>query len=358
MRRKMWAIPDRLFDILAGKPLELQAEVLTKVRAYNHYWDDNRSEDGFDFAMSAAAMKEFFRIYDDLLEANKKYFAKCEILAQNATAGIKKKQEKSVRRKKSQEYYENHREAINSKRRRKYSSDKKRSDEKQNCLTKTTDESTQTKAGQALSRNSANAHKIIGLNNNPSLRSELLLERGYGGKPSYPQSSVDKQETVPANGLPGNEAVQTEDSAAVCSKAVSPAGSGSIAGGSKDDGNEAMRQSGNQAVSGGKMPPGSARNDCADAAEPGPKDWHLLSAPHPPKDGEVLIRKDFKIDFEDRIFAPYKRADKFLRQGVTEWLVKNKLGCSVEKKWICRQIVNFAQRQGKFQTLLGVEDDE
>ena len=365
VRRKMWAIPDRLFDNLADKPFEVQAEVLAKVRAYNHWWDDNHREDGFDFTMSAAAMAEFFRVYDDLLEANTKYFAKCETLSQNAAAGVKKKQEKSVRRKKSKEYYDNHREAINSKRRGKYSSVKKSQTKKKNCQTKTTDESTQSQAEQAIAENSANAHKIIGLNNNPSLRSELLLEREFEGKPSYPQEPVEKSEEPPTGSLSGSKAEQTAGLTVVCSKAVSPAGGGSEVFGSKesgseDDGREAVGQSRSEAVSAAKrcLSASSARNVCAGGGAAKRDETCLLSAPHEPGDGEVLIKKNFQIDFEDRIFAPYKRADVFLRRGVAEWLVKNKLGCSVEKKWICRQIVKFAQNQGKIQVLMGVENDD
>ena len=125
MRRKSFAIPDRVFDILENQPMELEVEVLRTIRAYSHYWDDFGTDDGFDFdEMSLEAQRIFFRIYDELKETNEKYFAKCCILTENANASVKAKKKKSVRRKISKEYYENHRKAINSKRREEYAKNK------------------------------------------------------------------------------------------------------------------------------------------------------------------------------------------------------------------------------------------
>jgi hypothetical protein len=100
-------------------------------------------------------------------------------------------------------------------------------------------------------------------------------------------------------------------------------------------------------------PPSSARLDCAapSAAKKQPKPW--LSAPHEPREDEVRITKSFKIDFTDPIFKPYARADQTVRIGLESWLKKNKMGCSVEKKWLCKQIVAFSRNQGKLGVLLG-----
>lgn len=369
IRRKMWTIPDRLFDNLEHCPPALQAEVLAVVRAYNHHWDDCRTAEGFELGgVSMAAQREFFRVYDELTEANRRYFAKCEALAQNAAAGVKKKQAKSDRRKKAQEYYANHREAINSKRRDKYSSAKKSQTKKKICQTKATDESAQTKAGQAIAENSANARKIIGLNNNPSLRSELLMERGFGGKLSYPQTTVNKPagSLIPTSGLSGSKAVQPPRCDGGCSK---PEGGGRLRGiaeqkqfgsgveGSKDKGSKSDKAV-MRAAAMPSLAASSARKVCAAAGTAENRTPTLLSAPHQPSASEVLITKGFKLDMQDPLFAPYYRADVFLRRGVEEWLIRNKLGCSVEKKWICRQIFNFARRQGKENVLMGVENDE
>ena len=99
--------------------------------------------------------------------------------------------------------------------------------------------------------------------------------------------------------------------------------------------------------------PGSAKEVCGDA--PSAKEFHLLSAPHAVTVGEVFIDRNFKIDFSNEFFSPYRKADGFLRRGVEKWLIANKYGCSVEKRWICGLIYKFARRQGKVATLLGAD---
>lgn len=79
----------------------------------------------------------------------------------------------------------------------------------------------------------------------------------------------------------------------------------------------------------------------------------LPSAPHEPSETEVFISSDFKLDCADEFFYPYRRMDKFLKRGVENWLINHKLGCSVEKRWVCQLIYKFAQRQGKISLLLG-----
>lgn len=363
MRRKSFAIPDRVFDILENQPMELEVEVLRTIRAYSHYWDDFGTDDGFDFdEMSLEAQRIFFRIYDELKETNEKYFAKCCILTENANASVKAKKKKSVRRKISKEYYENHRKAINSKRREEYAKNKKCQTKAKNATKKVSDESIQTQGGSELAEISANADRIIGLNNIPSLCSEILLDRGCGGKTSFPQSTTaTDQDSNQTSGLSCSKAVQTASSVAVCGsndvRAVK--GSKAVKGNGAVDvpqGNNVLAES--TAVScGARAPQSSARWLCAEAEEPMQATKCLLSAPHMPREDEILVTKKFKIDFNDPIFKPYFRADKFLKRGVEDWIVNNKLGCSIEKKWIARQIYAFAHRQGKLKVLMGVEDE-
>lgn len=360
IRRKSFAIPDRVFDILDGQPSALEVEVLRMIRAYAHYWDDYGTDDGFDFdQMSLEAQRVFFRIYDELKDSNEKYFAKCCILTENANASVKAKKQKSVRRKIAKQYYENNKTQINSKRREEYAKKTKGQTKAKNEAKKMSDESTQTQGEVELAENSANAHRIIGLNNIPSLSSEILLDRGCGGKESCTQDEDGtKLGSNQIDSLSCSKAVQTTSSIAVC--------------GSKAEGNRAIEGIGavkgivavdvplpsnfiadsEDAVScGADAPQSSARKVCAASSV------SLLSAPHAPRDGEVLVTKKFKIDFDDPVFKPYFRADKFLKKGVEGWIVANKLGCSIEKRWIAKQIYAFAQRQGKLKVLMGVEDD-
>lgn len=180
----------------------------------------------------------------------------------------------------------------------------------------------------------------------------------------------------PTGGLSGSKAVQTGRTDPVCSNAVE--GNGAVKGhpaavGGSPQGEGSERKSaikdtlppqadalaeGNKAVNGGETPPGSARNDYAAAppAKPKPKPW--LSAPHEPGEDEVKITQKFKIDFTDPVFKPYSNADITVRNGLENWLRKKKLGCSVEKKWLCRQIVSFSRNQGKLSVLMGVDPPE
>lgn len=104
-----------------------------------------------------------------------------------------------------------------------------------------------------------------------------------------------------------------------------------------------------------KRPTAGISKDVVPPEEEVPKTKSLPSAPHAPEAHEVLITKGFKIDLADDFFYPYRRADKFLLRGVENWLAANKRGCSVEKRWICKQIYKFAERQGKVNILLGAD---
>lgn len=203
---------------------------------------------------------------------------------------------------------------------------------------------------------------------NSSLRSELLhWKEGVGENQDINSLVVDEaaKGQFPTSGLSGSKAVQTGRSGPVCSRAVGghPAAAGGPPQGAGSKGKPAVEDisssppallnGGSKAVSGGKMPPGSARNDCAapSVAKKTPKPW--LSAPHEPGKHEVKITQNFKIDFTDPIFKPYAHADQTVRIGLESWLKKNKMGCSVEKKWLCKQIIAFSRNQGKLGVLLG-----
>lgn len=238
----------------------------------------------------------------------------------------------------------------------------------ENVIRKTSYESPQSDERQAFAENPAMADRITGYCNS-SLRSELLHWKGGTGENQVINSAaVDKKEggQSPTGGLSGSKAVQTGRFDPVCSQAVGghPAAVGGTPQGAGSKGKSAVEDTqplqpaalkgGSNAVSGGMIPPpSSARMDCAAAlaANKQPKPW--LSAPHEPGEHEVKITKGFRIDFTDPIFKPYAAADTTVRIGLESWLKKNKMGCSVEKKWLCKQIVAFSRNQGKLGVLLG-----
>lgn len=73
---------------------------------------------------------------------------------------------------------------------------------------------------------------------------------------------------------------------------------------------------------------------------------------------QILIGQNFKINFDDEFFNPYRHASPELKASVENWLIKNKLGVIVDKNFICKQIVNFAKKQGKYKELLGVDEND
>lgn len=68
---------------------------------------------------------------------------------------------------------------------------------------------------------------------------------------------------------------------------------------------------------------------------------------------KILIGDDFTLDFEDGVFKQYGLSKGKIAQAVERWIIKNKRGKTVDKAFICKQIVNFATRQGKLKDLLG-----
>ncbi|MBQ9236242.1 MAG: hypothetical protein IJ184_07270 [Alphaproteobacteria bacterium] len=419
MYRKCWTIPDRVFDILDTQTIEVEVEVVRAIRAYHRYFDENCQDDGFDVStLSAKAQSVFWRVYDELHEANERYAAKCAVNQQNALAGVEKRQKKQSRKEKKKEWYQANKEKVNQKRRK--SSNKSHDSLNKNVSSCLSSESEKVSSGLSsgcpqgvgeygIAKNAANA--LIGsngLNNIPTLHSGILLERGIGGKPSYPQEDVQNSSDTlrgkPKDGRFNNN----RTSGLSCSKAEQTAQPAPFAVKEAVKGSEELRgnmrqfrqfgiterwQSGRAAVEAGslqscpvKLRPldaecnsargdrivysaprigtaaSSARKDCAPTLSHNEKQcaresphYCLKSAPHTPSSDEVLITKNFKIDFSDTVLSPYAKADKFLREGVEKWMIKNKLGCSIEKKWLARQIYKFAQRQGKLELLMGIE---
>ena len=70
-------------------------------------------------------------------------------------------------------------------------------------------------------------------------------------------------------------------------------------------------------------------------------------------DEKILIGDDFTLDFEDGVFKQYRLSKGEIAQAVERWIIKNKRGKTVDKAFICKQIINFATRQGKLKELLG-----
>lgn len=376
-------MPRSIRKALEGRfPAEIILEVFYAVDDYAYFWDEHRSGKGFDFSyLSPQAQLAFAMVLDVIDEYNAGYYRRKEAQRNNAQIGADKRKAAKRKTKRQTTYYENNREEINRKRREAYKLKKEREnrqtlerqaksdDYDSNVIRKTSDESSQTQTQLVVEENPAMADGITGYCNS-SLRSELLhWKEGVGENQDINSLVVDEaaKGQFPTSGLSGSKAVQTGRSGPVCSRAVGghPAAAGGPPQGAGSKGKPAVEDisssppallnGGSKAVSGGKMPPGSARNDCAapSVAKKTLKPW--LSAPHEPGEDEVKITKSFKIDFTDPIFKPYAAADTTVRIGLESWLKKNKLGCSVEKKWLCRQIVAFSRNQGKLGVLMRSE---
>lgn len=378
-------MPRSIRRALDGRfPAEVILEVFYAVDDYAYYWDEHRSGKGFDFSyLSPQAQSAFAMVLDVINEYNAGYYRRSEAQRNNAQIGADKRNAAKRKTKRQTTYYENNREEINRKRREAYKLKReqknrqtferqaKDDDYDDDVIRKTSDESNQHHSEQAFAENPATADGITGYCNS-SLRSELLDygKGGMGENQVINSAAVDKTEgsQSPTGGLSGSKAVQTGHIDPVCSRAVGghPAAVGGTPQGAGSKGMAAVMDTqptpaaalkgGSNAVSGGMIPPpSSARKDCAaaGAANKQPKPW--LSAPHEPGEHEVKITKGFRIDFTDPIFKPYAAADPTVRIGLESWLKKNKMGCSVEKKWLCKQIVAFSRNQGKMWVLIGVE---
>ena len=359
MYRKIWTIPDRVFDILDSYPEKIEVEVIRLIRAYHRFFDEYGTDNGFaPDGVSATAQAVFWRVYDELHDADMKYAQKCAVLSENGKKGVEARSKKKERKEAKKKWYRENREKVAQSRKKQRQKVSNNFDALSNTLS---NNGAQSQADSQLQKAEANGYRQYSLNNIPTLHSGILLERGFGGKPSYAQEVVDNVEPN-----------SNRTSGLSCSKAEQPARSTPFAGSEAVSGSVGQLrqyeqfgitdrwQSGRAAVEADvavsaprmQSSASSARKD--DAANR----VCLPSAPHSPRVGEVLITKSFSIDFDDPVFQPYFRADKFLRRALNEWLIKNKIGCSVEKRWIAEQLVKFARRQGKEKVLMGVVEDE
>lgn len=372
MYRKVWTIPDRVFDILDSYPEEIEVEVVRLIRAYHRFFDEYGTDNGFVVdGVSPQAQAVFWRVYDELHDADIKYAQKCSVLSENGLKGVEAKNKKKERKEAKKKWYRENREKVAQQRKNRRQKVSNNVSNNSEVLSNTlSNNGTQSQADSQLQKTQANAYRQYSLNNIPTLHSGILLEVGCGEKPSYAQEVVENMARARPQGETATQAISNRTSGLSCSKAEQPARLTPFAGSEAVDGRRQLRQweqfgienrwqsgraavEANTAVSAppGKPSAGSARKDYADGAR------GLPSAPHQPREGEVLITKNFAIDFDDPIFQPYFRADKFLRRALNDWLIKNKIGCSVEKRWIAQQLVKFARRQGKEKVLMGVEDD-
>lgn len=73
---------------------------------------------------------------------------------------------------------------------------------------------------------------------------------------------------------------------------------------------------------------------------------------------KIRIGGEFEIDLTDEYFYPYRFANNKLIKTVERWLIKNKQGQTISKSFICRQIANFAKKQGCYDELLGLGSAE
>ena len=411
--RKLILTPDVLFDTLEDYPPEVFVEVFRAVRAYVHYWDNHRTDNGFDVSgLSPDARAVFRSVIKQMRAANSDYFGRTmpanpEIIdcpaaipetinetsdnSKSARAAelAKRKAQISHRRKKDKKRVQKHREKKkNLKALQKQCSRLSgqeiaeiSAESNEKSVTKSASNPCQVKdSGDFCGKSEKSVTKSTSkpypesdsgdfcsrVYNNYYLNSSSkeLLDTGKGGKGEkqvlHNSSSVDKS--------------NNQTSGLSCSKAVPIAAVPAIGGskeerrsGSSEDGAAAVGQNvccgqldNNSAIAGsnavGGLRPESATK--AKAAARAAKNFNLLSAPHTPTENEILITKDFKIDLEDEFFNSYRRADRFLIKGVENWLIANKLGNSVEKRWICRQIYKFAERQGKVSVLLGITPEE
>ncbi|MBR1604647.1 MAG: hypothetical protein IJ660_00895 [Alphaproteobacteria bacterium] len=411
--RKLILTPDVLFDTLEDYPAEVFVEVFRAVRNYVHYWDIHRTDNGFDVSgLSPDARAVFRSVVKQMRMANADYFGRTisELNAENeiqqqeenstalddiktpenehinahAAALAKRKAKINHRRKKDKKRVQKHREKMKnlkalqkqcsrlsgqeiaeiSAEGNKKSVTKSASNpcpvkdsgdfcaEFEKSVTKTTSKPyPESDSGDFCSRVYNNNYYL-------NTYSKELLDSGKGGMGEkqvfHKSSSVDKS--------------NNQTSGLSCSKAVPIAAVPAIGGskeerrdGSREDGSAAVGQlDNNPAIAGsnavGGLRPESARK--ANAAAPAAKNFNLLSAPHKPNETEILITDDFKIDLDDEFFSAYHRADKFLIRGVEKYLINNLCGRSVEKRWICKQIYKFAERQGKISLLLGLTPEE
>ncbi|MGN0913015.1 MAG: hypothetical protein ACI4OE_06955 [Alphaproteobacteria bacterium] len=432
--RKLIGVPDALFDTLEDYPAETAWEVFQAVRAYVHFWDIHRTDDGFDVSAMSADGKAVFRsVVKKLRQYSADYYGvSVEKLPpaaapahKTATEAVSAPQANddapvSVSDAEDDDYnpepekmadMATHKHAAEKLRKKERERKKKwrRKNAKSHQKGQTGQNWPQSLTGQGVQQFSArnfvqqkpdgtkSASKPCRVRDSGDFCDARvynifkLLDYNYSNSKDYWKGGVGENQVIhnhlvdnPVDNLNHGEAVSSNPTSGLSgSKAVSvaavPATSGSKEegrkGGQEDRDLPAAEAAGGDSkaetcAGGAEVPenqtadcaehpergglrPGSAKEVCGDA--PSAKEFHLLSAPHAVTVGEVFIDRNFKIDFSDEFFSPYRKADGFLRRGVEKWLIANKYGCSVEKRWICGLIYKFARRQGKVATLLGAD---
>lgn len=334
--RKAFMIPRKVREALDGQfSAEIQLEVIYAIDDYARYWDIYRCDDGFDVQhLSPLAKMAFMMVLSEVREHNANYIQRCETNATNAIAGVEKRQEKEIK---------------NAKRRRKYALNKqKTSCQRKNLslggVTKSvTKVDNETLPGNGLQGSERSPIGLLVTGNSTHVKLPVVTEeKRCGEKHLIHKSAGDKlANNDPTSGLSGSNLKVCAMDKAECRTVK----------GNKGGGSKAISSKG--AVGIGRCVP-VVKDNAAVNNKLG-KDG--LCRNHVP-DGEIVIAANFHIDFLDPVFAQYNRADDFLKKGVEDWMIEHKLGRSVEKKWIAKQIWKFACNQGKANLLLGIEEDE
>jgi hypothetical protein len=71
-----------------------------------------------------------------------------------------------------------------------------------------------------------------------------------------------------------------------------------------------------------------------------------------PYNEDVLIDKNWVLDFTDPVFEPYAKVPDSIKKDVEKWVRREKCGTIISKRFIAEQFTNFARRQGKISELL------
>jgi len=410
--RRQIMIPDRVYNTLRRYDPLVAWEVFEAIRVYAHYWDVHRSDDGFDLAaLSADAKAVFLSIYDELYECNSAYFERCALARQAAVEKNRQDKQRKQTRERVKKYRQKNKKCnaksadnrqksvtvtqCNAKNGQAQNSAQNQSvysvaaksvtlDKNGNYTKKALQNFPQSQSQQGIAENCAgykdycntSLHSVLqdywkgGMWENQVMhklgaparpeRSRVLGEAGGAEMTSYASlaggsnqtSGLSCSKAVP--GIRDPEPIMPGSRSAAGSKADDREGSKPAVKGSEEIvGNKGRLSSNDSEVISSKRLDAAVRPTAGISKVEVPP---LPSAPHKPAAHEVLITKGFKIDLTDEFFYPYRRADGFLLRGVENWLAANKRGCSVEKRWICKQIYKFAERQGKLEQLLGVSD--
>lgn len=334
---------------------EVILEVFYAVDDYSMYWDINRTGEGFDIAHLSNEAKIAFRmIYEAITKYNENYIHRQMVNKENALVGADKRRQQEEKNKKRREDYKKQKEEPQRHKSEDFEQGcgqvgatcQKREDiildeaQKDGCFRfakKQTKTILSPKVEKTLSES---RRSLIGLlvtdNSSKEELSVVTEERECEGKHFIHKKTGDKifpdARNNPTSGLSGNNLRDTAD------KTLEGKGSKAVRGSKAIKGNKAVRQS--------KAHKRQRQDDKrAVSSKFSGKDGFCSRFSH--YDLEIVIDERFEIDFFDPAFEPYNVADDFLKKGVEKWMMAHKLGRSIEKKWIAKQIWKFACNQGK-----------